>query len=73
MNKKPKTNDQMLIELIKSNNPLQNAMLRERIVAIMDLTVGSIKDEPEKWENGFIQPDLYLELGRNVQNIIGFK
>lgn len=70
---KNKTNDQMLLTLIKSNTPMQNAMLRERIVAIMDLTIDSITNEPEKWNNGFMHPELYLELGRNVQNTIGFK
>jgi len=69
---KPKTNDQMLIELIKTNSPMQNAMLRERIVTIMDLTTKDIMNNPDKWNNGFIHPSLYTELGNNVSKIIGF-
>ena len=69
---KQKTNDQMLIELIKTNSPMHNAMLRERIVTIMEATMKSMTDNPETWNNGIIHPSLYTELGDNVSKIIGF-
>lgn len=69
---KSKTNDQMLIELIRTNSPMQNAMLRERIVRIMEITVKDITDNPDNWNSGFIHPSLYTELGDNVNKIIGF-
>jgi hypothetical protein len=72
MKVKQKTNDQMLIELIKTNSPMQNALLRERIVAIMGITEQSITNEPEKWNKGIIHPGLYLELSDNVNKTIGF-
>jgi hypothetical protein len=72
MKPKSKTNDQMLIELIKSNSPMQNALLRERIIAIMGITVNSINNEPDKWVNMMIHPSLYLELNDNVNDKIGF-
>jgi hypothetical protein len=73
MKRKSKTNDQMLIELIKSNTPMQNALLRERIVTIMNATVDSITNTPESWSNGIIHPGLYLELNDNVNEKIGFQ
>jgi hypothetical protein len=73
MKRKSKTNDQMLIELIKSNSPMQNALLRERIVTIMSATVDSITNTPESWSNGIIHPGLYLELNDNVNEKIGFQ
>lgn len=73
MKRKSKTNDQMLIELIKSNSPMQNALLRERIVAIMGITVDSITNNPESWNKGIIHPGLYLELNDNVNEKIGFQ
>jgi hypothetical protein len=63
----------MLIELIKSNTPMQNALLRERIVTIMNATVDSITNTPESWSNGIIHPGLYLELNDNVNEKIGFQ
>ena len=73
MKRKSKTNDQMLIELIKTNSPMQNALLRERIVTIMNATVDSITNTPESWSNGIIHPGLYLELNDNVNEKIGFQ
>jgi len=73
MKRKSKTNDQMLIELIKSNSPMQNALLRERIVTIMNATVDSITNTPESWNKGIIHPGLYLELNDNVNEKIGFQ
>jgi len=51
---------------------MQNALLRERIIAIMDITVNSINNEPDKWVNMMIHPSLYLELNDNVNDKIGF-
>ena len=72
MKRKNKTNDQMLIELIKSNTPMQNAILRERIVIMMNATVKSINEDPERWNKAIIHPALYVELNDNVNKVIGF-
>jgi len=70
--KKIKSNDEMLIELIKTNAPILNAILRERIVMFMEMTKSSIEENPEKWENGFINSSLYIALCKNVDDKIGF-
>ena len=72
MKRKSKTNDQMLIELIKSNSPMQNAILRERIVVMMNATVKSINEDPERWNNAIVHSSLYVELNDNVNKVIGF-
>ena len=70
--KKIKSNDEMLIELIKTNAPILNALLRERIVMFMEMTKKDIEENPEKWSNGFIDTSLYIALCDNVNNKIGF-
>jgi hypothetical protein len=72
MKPKSKTNDQMLIELIKSNSPMLNAILRERIVIMMNATVKSISEDPERWSKAIVHPALYVELNDNVNKVIGF-
>ncbi len=69
---KQKTNDQMLIELIKSNTPMQNAILRERIVVMMNATVKSINEDPERWNNAIVDSSFYVGLNDNVNKVIGF-
>jgi hypothetical protein len=70
--KKIKNNEEMLKDLIKTNSPLLNALLRERIVMIMEITKNAIEENPEKWNNGFMDSSLYLDLSKNVNNTIGF-
>jgi hypothetical protein len=70
--KKIKNNEEMLKELIKTNSPLLNAILRERIVKIMEITKNDIEQNPENWENGFIDASIYTDLCKNVNNTIGF-
>ena len=69
---KQKTNDQMLIELIKTNSSMLNAILRERIVVMMNATVKSINEDPERWNKAIIHPSLYVELNDNVNKVMGF-
>jgi len=70
--KKIKSNDEMLIELIKTNDQILNALLRERIVMFMEMTKKDIEENPENWENSFINSSLYLALCKNVDEKIGF-
>jgi hypothetical protein len=69
---KIKNNEEMLIELIKTNSPILNSLLRERIVMFLEMTKKSIEENPENWENGFINSSLYLALCKNVNEKIGF-
>jgi hypothetical protein len=73
MSKKITTNDQMLKALIKGLTPLEIALLRERIVLIGQITKRSIEEEPEKWANGFVHPDLYLTLVSKIEAHLGFE
>ena len=67
--KKSLTNTQMLIKLIKTNdmtNPILNALLRERIVKVMEMTMEDIKKNPKDWTNHFIHPRMFEILTNNV-------
>ena len=70
--KKIKNNEEMLKDLIKTNSSMLNAILRERIVKIMEITKNDIEQNPENWENGFIDVSIYTDLCKNVNNTIGF-
>lgn len=75
MSKKLPTNTDKLIALIKENdmnNPILNALLRERIVLIMEMTVKDIEKNPDTWNKGIIHPNLYKGLNNMVQKTIGF-
>jgi len=74
MKAKNKTNDQMFKSLFKDvEGTMYSALLRERIVMIMDMTITDIKNHPEAWDNPFVHPDMYKELAAIVERNLGFK
>lgn len=69
------TNDKAIKNLVKAldkENPMGFALLRERILHIMDMTMESIENEPEKWANPFIHPSVYKSLNEIVQKHLSF-
>ncbi len=66
------TNEQKINDLIEDLSSIELALLRERIVTIMEITIASINDNPDKWQNGFVAPSLYFKLNEKVQKHIGF-
>jgi hypothetical protein len=70
---KRKNNDQMFKALFKEiEGTMYSALLRERIVAIMDMTMQSIEEEGDKWANGFISPNMYKDMDVIVKKHLGF-
>jgi len=73
--KKNKTNTQSLkalIVTIEKMNPVLNALLRERIIKIMEMTMEDIKDNPNNWNDSFISALLIKTLAEQVEKIIGY-
>ena len=70
--KKNKTNEQLLRKLISTNSPMENAILRERIIKVMEMTIEDMKENPDIWRKGFIAESLIVDLSNNVNKIIGF-
>lgn len=66
------TNETMIKDLLKELSGFELALLRERIVAIMDNTIESIENHPTQWEKSIVHPSLYLELHKKVNKHIGF-
>lgn len=69
------TNDKAIKNLVKAldkEHPLLYAILRERIVKIMDMTMESIADEPEKWDRNIVHSDVYKSLNEIVQKHLSF-
>ena len=57
--KQPVTNEDYLKLMFKNNHPIQNAILRERIVTIAEMSLQDIENDPKAWENPFIHVDSY--------------
>jgi hypothetical protein len=70
--KKNKTNEELLRKLIRTNSPMENALLRERIIKVMEMTIEDMKENPDGWRKGFIAESLIVDLSNNVNKIIGF-
>lgn len=56
--KKGKSPSLQIRNLVKELNPVELALLRERILHICELTKQDMKMNPHKWANGFIAPGL---------------
>lgn len=70
------TNDKAIKALVKAldkQNQLGFALLRERILKVMEMTMESIENNPESWQNPFVHPDMYRSLNEIVQEHLAFK
>lgn len=70
------TNDKAIKALVKAldkQNQLGFALLRERILKVMEMTMESIENNPEAWQNPFVHPDMYRSLNEIVQEHLAFK
>jgi hypothetical protein len=70
------TNDKAIKALVKAldkQNQLGFALLRERILKIMEITMESIDENPDAWQNPFVHPDMYRSLNEIVQEHLAFK
>lgn len=72
MSKKFPTNEDMFKSLFKDLDSVEVALLRERVIFAFELTVQSIKEEPEKWKGAFIDPRMYLKLTEKIEKHLGF-
>ena len=69
---KIKTNEQAFKELFKNLSSVDTALLRERVLWVMETTVNSIEENPDAWKNGFVHPNAYIRLNKVVQEHLGF-
>jgi hypothetical protein len=72
MGKKMATNETLIKDLLKELSGIEIAILRERIVTIMDATKQSIENNPNEWEKYIISPTLYIGLQEKVNKFLGF-
>ena len=73
MAKKMVTNETLIKDLLKELSSIEIAILRERIVKIMDATKQSIENNPNEWENYIIHTSLYIGLQEKVNKVLGFE
>lgn len=66
------TNKKAFQSLMKEISPLQLAILRERLILVMEMTRNGIEDNPQDWENQIIHPNEYLKLACLVDIHLGF-
>jgi hypothetical protein len=72
--KKQLTNDKMIMNLVKelSTTAIGNALLRERLMDMVDRTRLSLKTQPNAWKNGIISPALYEDLCDRIEKHLGY-
>lgn len=61
MNNDNKTNEQLMKEVIKTLHPVQNAVLRERMLMSAKVSFSSLVNNPDMWRNPIISLWLYIE------------
>jgi hypothetical protein len=67
------TNEEMMIELILNLHTMEAAMLRERIVSMMEITKQAIEEGGEGYASPFFSEKDWLNLHDKVQQYIGLK
>lgn len=73
MTKKYRTNEAALKGLIKSLGPVENALLRERILKIADLTEEAIAKDPASFRNPFMSEKMYLQVCKTIKEHLEFQ
>lgn len=68
--KKEKTPKQSLMDLCKSFDEVEAVFFIERVHSIKDMTLRSIKENPEGWEASFVHPNVYERLFNKVSQFL---
>jgi hypothetical protein len=58
--------------LLKDASPIELALLRERVLLIMEMTREDINMNPENWNNPIIHSSQYIRLADLVDKHLGF-
>lgn len=70
---KRKTNKQVFASLFKEiGGSIHEALLRERILKIMEMTMISIEEDAKAWDYSLVHPSVYEELNTIVQKHLNF-
>jgi hypothetical protein len=71
-----KTNEEAIAALIddlkQTPHGVGLALLRERLLALSDITKVSIEKHPKAWENPLYSTGMYLDLCRRIDRHLGF-
>jgi len=65
------TNEQSFKSLLKDLHQVELAILRERILKIMELTLQDIEINPKDWETQIIHPNVLFNLNNKIQKHLG--
>jgi hypothetical protein len=65
------TNEQSFKSLLKDLHQVELAILRERILKIMELTLQDIEINPKDWETQIIHPNVFINLNNKIQKHLG--
>jgi hypothetical protein len=74
--KKALTNDKMVKNLVKelaeTPHSIGLALLRERLMMMVDMTRESIEQNPTAWANGIFHVGMYEDLCNRIEKHCGF-
>jgi len=65
------TNEQSFKSLLKDLHQVELAILRERILKVMELTMQDIEENPKDWEKQIVQPNIMVNLNQKIQKHLG--
>ena len=72
MAKKPKTNRQLLTQLINESNDIDLVLIRERLWTAADEVIKNKEEVTEQMKNSIIHPRIYIETMEKVIRVIGY-
>ena len=55
-----------LDKLVKTLDPFESAILYERILKIMELTVKDIERNPDNWKNSLVKESVFFKLHEKI-------
>lgn len=70
--KKPKTNRQILTQMIKELDDIDLVFVRERLLAVADAVVNNQEQIREQMKDSFVHPHVYISAMERVKEKIGF-
>lgn len=66
------TNKQALIKAVNSLDPVQQGLLRERILTMCDMVIDNQEMIKENMQNHIINPEYYIQTMENIKALLEY-
>lgn len=72
VSKKFPTNEDVFKNYLKTCDPVNIALTRERLLKIAEITLNAIEKNPESFNVGFIHHSVYIRWAKEIQKFFEF-